>query len=203
MSGPVKTKPATPRHAASLVLIRQGSDGPEVLMGRRPRKSAFAPDVFVFPGGKLDEADRRVRPTVPLSEACIRLTAASRRLAHALAAAALRETEEETGLILPLASGAGADFSHLTLIARAITPTESPIRFHARFFQADAALTEGKMEATPELADLAYRPLDEALKLPMFDITEAVVRHVQTPTANEPAFLFTYRNGGAKRTGLR
>ena len=203
MSGPVKAKPATPRHAASLVLIRQGSDGPEVLMGRRPRKSAFAPDVFVFPGGKLDEADRGVRPTVPLSEACIRLTAASRRLAHALAAAALRETEEETGLILPLASGAGADFSHLTLIARAITPTESPIRFHARFFQADAALTEGKMEATPELADLAYRPLAEALKLPMFDITEAVVRHVQIPTAGEPAFLFTYRNGGAKRTGLR
>jgi 8-oxo-dGTP pyrophosphatase MutT (NUDIX family) len=116
---------------------------------------------------------------------------------------ALRETEEETGLILPLASGAGADFSHLTLIARAITPTESPIRFHARFFQADAALTEGKMEATPELADLAYRPLAEALKLPMFDITEAVVRHVQIPTAGEPAFLFTYRNGGAKRTGLR
>ena len=176
MSGPVdvKPKPATPRHAASLVLIRQGSDGPEVLMGRRPRKSAFAPDVFVFPGGKLDEADRMVR-----------------------------ETEEETGLILPLASGAGADFSHLTLIARAITPTESPIRFHARFFQADAALTEGKMEATPELADLAYRPLAEALKLPMFDITEAVVRHVQIPTAGEPAFLFTYRNGGAKRTGLR
>jgi 8-oxo-dGTP pyrophosphatase MutT (NUDIX family) len=124
-------------------------------------------------------------------------------LAHALAAAALRETEEETGLILPLTSGTGADFSHLTLIARAITPTESPIRFHARFFQADAALTEGKMEATPELADLAYRPLDEALKLPMFDITEAVVRHVQTPTVGEPAFLFTYRNGGAKRTGLR
>ena len=204
MSGPaqVKAKPATPRHAASLVLIRQGSDGPEVLMGRRPRKSAFAPDVFVFPGGKLDEADRMVRPAVPLSEVCIRLTAASRLLAHALAAAALRETEEETGLILPLASGAGADFSHLTLIARAITPTESPIRFHARFFQADAALTEGKMEATPELADLAYRPLAEALKLPMFDITEAVVRHVQTPTAGEPAFLFTYRKGGAKRTGL-
>ena len=128
MSGPaeVKAKPATPRHAASLVLIRQGSDGPEVLMGRRPRKSAFAPDVFVFPGGKLDEADRRVHPAVPLSEACIRLTAAARRLAHALAAAALRETEEETGLILPLASGAGADFSHLTLIARAITPTSSP-----------------------------------------------------------------------------
>jgi len=174
-----------------------------VLMGRRPRKSAFAPDVFVFPGGKLDAADRMVRPAVPLSEACIRLTAASRRLAHALAAAALRETEEETGLILPLASGAGADFSHLTLIARAITPTESPIRFHARFFQADAALTQGKMEATPELADLAYRPLAEALKLPMFDITEAVVRHVQTPTADEPAFLFTYRNGGPKRTGLR
>jgi 8-oxo-dGTP pyrophosphatase MutT (NUDIX family) len=202
----VPAKPATPRHAASLVLIRQGSEGPEVLMGRRPRKSSFAPDVFVFPGGGLEAGDRLVRPARPLSDACIRLTAASRSLAHALAAAALRETHEETGMVLPLLSeggSSGPDFSHLTLIARAITPTNSPIRFHARFFQADAALAQGEPEATPELADLAFRPLAQSLVLPMFDITEAVLRHVQTPVPDEPAFLFTYRNGGPKRTGLR
>ena len=182
MSGPaqVKAKPATPRHAASLVLIRQGSDGPEVLMGRRPRKSAFAPDVFVFPGGKLDEADRMVRPAVPLSEACIRLTAASRRLAHALAAAALRETEEETGLILPLASGAGADFSHLTLIARAITPPYRPKRFDARFFMAEAEHLIS-LERAPdcgELDEIAWVDLDEALALDLPNITRFVMHEL-------------------------
>ena len=64
--------------------------GAEVLMGRRPQKSSFAPDVFVFPGGKLDPADRAVTPALPLSSDCIRLCAAPPRLANALAVAALR-----------------------------------------------------------------------------------------------------------------
>jgi len=195
---------AKPRHAASLVLIRRGSAGPEVLMGRRPGKSAFAPDVFVFPGGKLDPADRRVKPAKPLSGDCIRLCAASGALANALGVAALRETEEETGLTVPAGPGHdGPDLSRMTLIARAITPTESPIRFHARFFQIDAALTQGTHAASPELADLDYRPLDAALKLPMFDITEAVLHHVADQARDHPAFLFTYRRGAPRHKALR
>ena len=207
-----------PRDAASLVLLRHEGGVARVLMGRRSKRHAFAPDVFVFPGGRLDPGDARMAAATPLRPD-VALKLAPRR-AEALALAAVRETFEETGLILGqpittpvvapnaawaefLATGHAPTLHQIDYLGRAITPPESPIRFHARFFQADAALTEGKMEATPELADLAYRPLAEALKLPMFDITEAVVRHVQTPTANEPAFLFTYRNGGAKRTGLR
>ncbi len=194
--------PAKPRHAASLVLIRQGKDGAEVLMGRRPQKSSFAPDVFVFPGGKLDPADKVVKPVQPLSGDCIRLCAATPRLANALAVAALRETEEETGLRVAQGSE-GPDLSRLTLIARAITPTESPIRFHARFFQFDVAGVQGQHAASPELADLDYRPLAEALKLPMFDITEAVLHHVADQGRDHPAFLFTYRGGGPRHKPLR
>ena len=56
------------------------------------------------------------------------------RLAQALAVAAARELEEETGLSL----GSPPDLSGLDYLCRAITPPESPIRFNARFFIVDA-----------------------------------------------------------------
>lgn len=178
--------PVRPRHAASLVLLRKTARGPQVLMGRRPVKSRFAPAVFVFPGGKLDRADFDQPSASRLGEACIRRAAAPERLAAALATAALRETAEETGLIV------APDHAALNVAARAITPTESPVRFHARFFVADADLAQGEAAATPELEDLAWRSLDDALALPLFDITEAVLRTLQGGGA---PFLMTYRRG--------
>ncbi|HYE47054.1 MAG TPA: NUDIX hydrolase [Caulobacter sp.] len=181
MSGIVR-----PRHAASLILLRGAGREAQVLMGRRPRKSRFAPDVFVFPGGAVDAADRE-RPR-RLSPLCARLTHAPGRLAGALAAAAVRETFEETGLSLP-------DTAPLTLAARAITPTNSPVRFHARFFKADAADATGTLADSDELSELAFRPLPEARRLPLFDITEAVLDALM---AGGPPFLFTYRYGKAR-----
>lgn len=178
-----------PRHAASLVLLRQTRKGPQVLMGRRPVKSRFAPDVFVFPGGKLDAGDFDQPVRRPLAEACVRRTAAPPRLAAALASAALRETAEETGLVLP------ADHGALTAIARAITPTESPVRFHARFFQADAEQAQGEARETEELTDLAWRPLEEALRLPVFDVTEEVLKAVRD---SAPPFRLTYLRGAPR-----
>ena len=180
------SRPVRPRHAASLVLLRREAAGPTVLMGRRPAKSRFAPDVFVFPGGKVDAADFDQPSASPLAADCIRRAAAEPRLAAALATAAIRETAEETGLILP------ADHGALSVAARAITPTNSPVRFHARFFLADADRAVGEAAETPELSDLAWRPLDEALKLPLYDITEAVLRMLQQ---SAPPFLMTYRAG--------
>lgn len=158
-------------------------------MGRRPVKSRFAPDVFVFPGGKLDRGDWRAASTRPLSADSVRRSAAPPAMAEALAATALRETAEETGLILPRDHGA------LTLIARAITPTNSPIRFHARFFLADWDEAHGAHADSHELTDLAFRPLDEVAKLPLMDVTEAVLAGLGE-TAPKP-FLFTYRHGRA------
>ena len=174
-----------PRHAASLILLRRSRRGAEVLMGRRPARSRFAPDVFVFPGGAVDAADRLVTPAAPLDPLCARRTGAPP--AQALAVAALRETQEETGVTLP------DDLSALRLMARAITPTSSPVRFHARFFMADAEQASGKPSETAELSDLAYRPLDEALRLPLFDVTEFVLKALAASQAPSP-FLLTYRN---------
>ncbi|MCI3179109.1 DNA mismatch repair protein MutT [Caulobacter sp. CCUG 60055] len=187
-------RPVRPRHAASLVLVRRDGDGVGVLMGRRPARSAFAPDVFVFPGGAVEPGDYEASPVAPLADACAKRAAASPRLAQALAAAALRETAEETGLVLP------GDFSGLTLLARAITPTQSPIRFHARFFGMNAGEDLGDPADSPELADLGWRTVRQALALPLIDITEAVLRSLEVPSA--PPFRFTYRSGRPVQTPL-
>jgi 8-oxo-dGTP pyrophosphatase MutT (NUDIX family) len=178
------------------VLIRRARSGPEVLMGRRPPRSAFAPDVFVFPGGRLDAAD--VLDPAPLDDHCARLAARSRRRAGALARTALRETAEETGLVV------APERAALRLIARAITPTDSPIRFHARFFHADAEAADGELGGDGELADLAFRPLSDALALPIMDVTEAVLTAVRDSGGAPPSpFLFCYRGGRPAPRPLR
>ena len=106
---------------------------------------------------------------------------------------ALRETEEETGLVL------AHDHGPLSLAARAITPTISPVRFHARFFVVDADLAQGEAADSHELADLAWRTLDDSLQLPLFDITEAVLRTLQVEGA---PFLMTYRSGTTRVRAL-
>ena len=184
------TTPARPRHAASLVLVRNRPGGVEVLMGRRPRKSAFAPDVFVFPGGRVDPADFAATASRGLDPDSARRTGAGPRLAHALAAAALRETEEETGVVMP------PDHGLLRLIARAVTPTNSPIRFHARFFLADAESAVGDHADSAELTDLAFRSLEETAKLRLMDVTEAVLAAIPTAGGADTApFLYGYRRG--------
>jgi 8-oxo-dGTP pyrophosphatase MutT (NUDIX family) len=186
-------KSPRPRNAASLVLVRGAGDKLEVLMGRRPRKSRFAPDVFVFPGGGVEPGDYMAQTARPLDPACATATGASPRLAHALAAAALRETEEETGVVLP------ADHGALRLIARAITPVRSPIRFHARFFLADADTAIGDHADSAELTDLAFRRIEETTKLPLMDVTEAVLAAL---IERGPPFLYSYQGGKPRRRML-
>ena len=47
-----------PRPAATVVLLRDGRDGPEAYLQRRPAGMGFAGGLWVFPGGRVDEADR-------------------------------------------------------------------------------------------------------------------------------------------------
>ena len=56
----------TPHDAGTLILVRQGSGGPQVLMGQRHRDLAFMPNKFVFPGGRVSRADSRLVPAAPL-----------------------------------------------------------------------------------------------------------------------------------------
>jgi 8-oxo-dGTP pyrophosphatase MutT (NUDIX family) len=163
------TRPALPHDAGSLVLVRQSPAGPEVLLGRRAGKHRFLPNVYAFPGGRVDSCDKLQIPLKPLNSINLRL--------QPTAVAAVRETWEETGIPLGLLEGDRLcpDLSGLHYLCRAITPTESPIRFHARFFLRDVTGMPLTLAGSGELLDLAFRPLDTALRLPLADITEFVL----------------------------
>ncbi len=90
-----------PRDAASLVLLRDGPEGPEVLLGRRPASARFMPEVYVFPGGALEPQDRAASGLPEsFTDPPPGTDAATGTLYPALVRCALRELHEETGLLL-------------------------------------------------------------------------------------------------------
>jgi hypothetical protein len=72
------------------------------------------------------------------------------------------------------------DLTKLFYLGRAITPTFSPIRFHARFFIADAKHLTGKIKTTNELVEIEWISLKSAKKLPMADVTEFMINELLT-----------------------
>ena len=101
--------------AASVLLLRD--DPMEVLMIRRPEKSSFAPDVWAFPGGGVEEEDE---------------VAGDGILLNTMRVAAARELFEETGIQL-------VDLEKLVWTARWVTPAGLPKRFDTYFFLAKAS----------------------------------------------------------------
>src|SRR5687768_5591415 len=101
--------------AATVILLRDGVDGLETLMLHRTSKVAFG-GMWVFPGGRVDEADRR--PDDPDDEA------AARR-------AAVREAAEECALLIE--PDEVVPFSHWT------PPAAAPRRYATWFFVARAS----------------------------------------------------------------
>ncbi len=178
-------EPATPRHAASLLLLRDGAAGPEVLMGLRGAGHRFMPNRLVFPGGAVDPEDRAAPAASALRPPVLRrlLVSADVALAHALGIAAARELEEETGLSLgrPPALG-GFDY-----LCRAITPATQPIRFDARFFVIDAALARGALGGSGELEGLRFYRVEEALALDLVTVTRGVLDQLMAWRAMPPA----------------
>jgi 8-oxo-dGTP pyrophosphatase MutT (NUDIX family) len=164
--------------AASVVLVRQGSDGARVLMGQRGAAAVFMPSKYVFPGGRLDFGDHA--DSTGLSRVCH--TRLSQHLTedapdpHALVGCARRELREETGLILTLAAP-------LRFIFRAITPPGSPRRFDARFFMVEASGVQGNLDdfstAEDELSHLHWVRLSDSRHLDLPFITEIVLAELR------------------------
>ncbi|MDD9811485.1 MAG: NUDIX domain-containing protein [Gammaproteobacteria bacterium] len=103
--------PARIRDAASLILLRGPADDPRVLLGCRAASNRFAPGMYVFPGGELQREDFAARAAGALDAACVARMGVrgDRARAEALAKAAVRETLEETGLMVGV-DGGGGDF---------------------------------------------------------------------------------------------
>jgi 8-oxo-dGTP pyrophosphatase MutT (NUDIX family) len=90
-------EPPQCRDATTIVLLRDGTAGLEVLLMRRPDSMAFAPGMHVFPGGRVD-LDQDSQPTV---RGTVRTGAwTDPALARALIVAGIRETFEEAGVLL-------------------------------------------------------------------------------------------------------
>lgn len=213
-----------PRDAATLIILRRGPGGPRVLMGRRSAAHRFMPNKFVFPGGGVDPGDNRLRPPHDLHPAVLgRLQrGCSERRARALALAAIRETWEETGLLLGephtptlrsrspqwaafLRHDINPRLDVLHYVARAITPPGRVRRFDARFFLIDAEHIQGEVHERPlgsgELLDLHWVKLSRAQELadlPLITrmVLEAVAQRVHDGCGPEVAGPFLYSRRG-------
>src|SRR5262245_11873923 len=108
-------KPVTPVPAGTLMLLRDGADGIEVLMMLRHDDSGFAGGAMVFPGGKVQAEDHAGAATQPSGDT----------LPAALRIAAIRESFEECGVLLAREPGSAALLSHAALetVLRAETET--------------------------------------------------------------------------------
>ncbi len=211
-------RPVRPRDAASLILLRLESREHRVLVGRRPPEARFLPGRYVFPGGAVEPDDSRARPASALNAGMVDSMAVGRKGIRALglAMAAVRETFEETGLLLaepgdvgPVGSpswsairahGVAPALHRLAYVGRAITPVPSPIRFHARFFVADAQYTTGALGGDSELEDLHWCSVTELARLPTIEVQSFMLAHaIATLTGNDSKAtgtpLFTQRAG--------
>jgi 8-oxo-dGTP pyrophosphatase MutT (NUDIX family) len=198
-----------PRDAATLIVVRRDAARPRVLMGKRHGGHSFMPNLWVFPGGRVDRADFRAPYATELRTdvAATFATHLPGARGRALALAAIRETWEEAGLLLArpadprpaagpwrefLAQGALPDLEALDIVARAITPPTIGKRFDTWFLMADAERLMS-LERQPdcgELEEIAWVEFDEALALPLPAITrmmiqEAVAR-MGDPTRPKP-----------------
>ena len=96
-------KPADPRNASTVVLLRDGAKGVEAYLLRRQKTMAFAAGMHVFPGGSVDPRDESLPDDAwvgPRPQDWASILTADDKLAKALVCAAVRETYEESGVLL-------------------------------------------------------------------------------------------------------
>ena len=219
------------RDAATLILIdRTASDRPSVLMGRRSSAHVFMPGAFVFPGGRVDREDADVPFAVPLgarTRARLELSCVPDRPARpeAFAVAAVRETFEETGLIVgrPAPSGGAPpnwaafaqrsialDLSLMNFVGRAVTPPGRPRRYDTRFFAADRSAIAGgvpeQITRDAELESIDWMAIERARRLSLPAITLTIIDELTERLATDPDLaadrpipFYHWRDGGFVR----
>lgn len=208
-----------PKDAATLVLVRRDGPKPRVLMGQRAKGHVFMPNKWVFPGGRVERADALAPAASELTEDVTRRLAEGnvRRKPRGFALAAVRETFEETGLIVGKVGGAHApapngwaeycahhaapELDKFDFICRAITPPHRARRFDARFFFAfaeDVLLDDRPHRSSGEILHIEWFDLEEAAALDLPTVTRIVIDEVGKRLNGEkvePKFLRWQRGG--------
>ena len=168
------------RDASTVVLLRDGADGPEAWLLTRVREMVFAAGMTVFPGGRVDEADG----SLPTSGGDFAGLAArlqcDETTARALVGAAVRETFEETGVLLTApvadlsaaradverglvsfgdllrANGLAVDAGALQPWGRWVTPVGEVRRYDTRFFVAALPEAATAQDVTAESSEASW-----------------------------------------------
>lgn len=199
---------------AATLLVLDKSDGGElrVLMGRRHKAHKFMPGKFVFPGGRVDPADSRVRLAADYDEGVLDKLMVQMRgpktlaRARAMAVAAIRETYEEAGVLIgeksagkPVRNRGWEDFAKydllpslkgFRLLGRAITPPGRVRRFDTRFLgiwadQIAEYLPEG-IGPSGELEDIHWVTLERAAELELPTITKIMLNNIDNRLSEDP-----------------
>ncbi len=191
-------KALRPKDAATLLLYHGNGDKVRMLLGQRHHGHIFMPNAYVFPGGRVSATDSRVAPNSPLrADVATRLErAATPARARAIAVAAIRETFEETGLLIAAGEGEGSEWHNkiapklgaLDYFFRAITPPNRVRRFDARFFCANASAAHGELGGDGELTNLAWFSLNEIRDLEMAGITRIALAEFRRVLADPPSY---------------
>lgn len=222
-----------PKDAATLIVIDKEGTKPRVLMGQRHLNSAFMPGMYVFPGGRVDPGDSRVSAPDRLNRTVEKKLLSdmkgkpSPRRAQALAMAAIRETAEETGLLIGakkkqpwktaspawspfVENGVAPTLSPLTFFLRAITPPGRTRRFDTRFFCTTTdAIAHQVPNDNDELLNLHWLTFPDALRLDLPIVTKIVLEFLDAklnaggyPDPADEIAYFYRRNGKFTRNVL-
>lgn len=166
--------PAPALPSASIVLVRDGSSGLEVLMMKRAATMKFAPGAYVFPGGKVDDDDTAAEYSDHLPVAFQGEGAAAKDLNHRIAA--IRELFEESGILYAAdreslkgvrldradfmaalkATKAVMSVDKLQLFAHWVTPVMAGRRFDTPFYLAPFTGSFDGLEDGSEMVDMMW-----------------------------------------------
>jgi len=148
-------EPAPIRDAATVIVLRDGPHGVESLLLQRHGRSGFAADAWVFPGGVVDAPDAALPPPRwtgidPVARAARFQATPERTLA--LHVAAVRETFEESGLLLasrPDGSAVDIEAASVAAMRRRLADRDDPAgaaEFNAWLAEEDLVLELGRLE---------------------------------------------------------
>ena len=195
-----KARALRPRDAATLIIVDQSSGEPRVLLGRRRLDMAFMPGRYVFPGGRVDPADKHIAVEDDLEPGDLKklhggheghaergpgpgawrwppcARPSRRRACHRRAAGRGGRSRRHRRGRTSLHTGYRPALARLTFFARAITPPGRPRRFDSRFFCVPAeAIVHRVKIADGELSDLEWHSIAQARSLELPNITRVVL----------------------------
>ena len=206
------TRAPRPRVASTIVLTHGPKDKLRILMGQRSSKHDFMPNVYVFPGGRVDRGDSYVDYAGNLSARTEKIMEAafSPRKARAVVLASVRETYEETSLLLGQQGATTRNINHpswdafrqanlkpdldgIEVFGRAITPPHRHKRFDAWFFIKHLETPNlPNIKDSAELLNVGWFTFEEIWKLELQRATQMMLKVLQQYMSYDrpPAHIF-------------